>query len=447
MAEEMIFVCQNCGNEFSRWAGKCSVCGEWNSLKEVKQADVEIMKQVDGVITRQLVVKKLSEAIEPGARQVTGLSECDRVLGGGLVDGSMVLLGGEPGIGKSTLMLQLAGQLAKKQKVLYVSGEESLSQVAGRARRLGLGEELDFIDTVRLEGVIKIVSEGDYKLVVIDSIQTMVSGEIGQTMGSISQIKYCVYQLMQLAKSKNITFILIGHVTKDGEVAGPKILEHLVDVVIYFEGERMGNMRILRVLKNRYGAVDETGVMIMSEKGLLSVESVSKLLLRERKTGVPGSVLTVVMEGSRPFLVEFQAIVDRTNYGQPRRTCVGFDGNRMSMLLAVLSKRIGLEVADKDVYLNVVGGFKIRDRAADAAVVTAIASVVYDRPVGDDVVVMGEVGLLGELRRIGSLNKRINEAKSFGYQNILGPGESNISDWSSVSSVKEMFDKCFGGKK
>lgn len=443
MAESTVFVCQNCGNEFSRWAGKCDACGEWNSLKEASKKDIEVIKKVEGVIEQDVRIKKLSQAENVGERLVTTMGECDRVLGGGLVKGSLILLGGEPGIGKSTLTLQLASQVAHDKKVLYVSGEESLGQVAARAKRLGANDEIDFVDTVLLEGMKKVIAEGEYDLVIVDSVQTMVSGEITQAMGSISQIKYCVYNLMQLAKAKNITFILIGHVTKDGEVAGPKILEHLVDVVIYFEGERTGNMRILRVLKNRYGSSDETGVMIMTEKGLLGVESVSKLLLKERQTGIPGSVLTVAMEGSRPFLVEFQAIVDRTSYGNPRRTCVGFDNNRLNMLLAVLSKRVGLEVSDKDVYLNVVGGFKIRDRAADAAVVTAIASVILNKAIANDVVVLGEIGLLGEMRRVGSLNKRINEAVSFGYNTVLGAGDSDQSGFNKVTNVKSLFDKCF----
>jgi len=444
MAEARVFVCQNCGNEFSRWAGKCDACGEWNSLKEANKKDIEALKKVEGVIQQDVKVKKLSQAENVGERISSGLGECDRVLGGGLVKGSLVLLGGEPGIGKSTLTLQLASQVAQNNKVLYVSGEESLGQVAARAKRLEANDNIDFVDTVLLEGMKKVISEGDYNLVIVDSVQTMVSGEITQTMGSISQIKYCVYNLMQLAKANNITFILIGHVTKDGEVAGPKILEHLVDVVVYFEGERTGNMRILRVLKNRYGSSDETGVMIMTEKGLLGVESVSKLLLKERQAGIPGSVLTVAMEGSRPFLVEFQAIVDRTNYGNPRRTCVGFDNNRLNMLLAVLSKRVGLDVTDKDVYLNVVGGFKIRDRAADAAVVTAIASVMLNKPVAAEAVVLGEIGLLGEMRRVGSLNKRVNEAVSFGYNTVLGAGESDLAGFNRVTNVKQLFDKCFG---
>lgn len=437
-----IFVCNNCGNEYSRWAGRCDACGEWNTLKEVAKKDVELVKEIERGDYKDAKLMKLSEGNWEGKRMLTDLEEWDRVLGGGMVEGSLSLFGGEPGIGKSTLMLQVSDSLAKKgKKVLYVSGEESLIQVGGRARRLGLdGNKIDFLDSVYLEKIESILLKGKYDFMVVDSVQTMVSREVGGGIGSIVQIRYCVSRLMQIAKSTGLSILLVGHVTKEGEVAGPKILEHLVDVVLYFEGERSDEMRILRALKNRFGAIDETGVFVMTGEGLRSVTDVSKMFLKERRTGIPGSVVSVAMEGTRPFLVEIQAIADKTNFGNPRRTSVGVDLSRLSMLLAVLGKRAGVNIYDKDVYVNVVGGFKLKDRSTDAAILLALAAVVLDKNIGNDVAVFGEVGLLGEIRRVKSVEKRIREANSLGFQQIYCAGGKDSHD---IRTVSELFGKIF----
>jgi len=440
--KKVVFVCNNCGNEYSRWMGKCEACGEWNTLKEVAAQDLAIVKELEDANQFGAgKLSKLSEAVFEGKRWLSGIEEWDRVLGGGMVEGSLILIGGEPGIGKSTLMIQVVSALVDSgKKVLYVSGEESLAQVGGRARRLGLvAEAVDFLDSVWLENIEKITQEGRYNLVVIDSVQTLISSGLGGSLGSMAQIRYCVSRLMQLAKKNNITILLVGHVTKDGEVAGPRVLEHLVDVVLFFEGERSEDLRILRVFKNRFGATDETGVFVMAENGLNSVVDVSKQFLKERRVGVPGSAVGVAMEGTRPFLVEIQAIADRTQFGNPRRTSVGVDSSRLTMLLAVVGKRTGIDIYDKDVYLNVVGGFKLKDRSTDLAVVLAVVSVILEKPIPENVAFFGELGLLGEIRRVKSMDKRVGEAKKMGFERVFGPisDKKNIGA-QSVGSLEEL---------
>lgn len=437
--KKVLFVCDNCGNEYSRWMGKCEACGEWNTIKEVSAKDMQAVKEIEEKGDYRVgTLTKLSEADFEGERWRIGLDEWDRVLGGGMVRGSLILIGGEPGIGKSTLMLQVGSLVSQlEKKVLYVSGEESLAQVGGRAKRLGLRmDKIDFLDSVWLENIEKVVLEQKHNLVVIDSVQTLVSTQLGGSLGSMAQIRFCVSRLMQLAKNNNICILLIGHVTKDGEVAGPRVLEHLVDVVLYFEGERTEELRVLRVFKNRFGATDETGVFVMTETGLKSVLDVSKQFLKERKSGVPGSAVCVAMEGTRPFLVEIQAIVDRTQFGNPRRTSVGVDVARLSMLLAVIGKRAGLNIYDKDIYLNVVGGFKLKDRSTDLGIALAIGSVVLDKPVPTEVAVFGELGLLGEVRRVKAMEKRVMEAKKMGFKQIYGPLQSKkIDDYRQIESI------------
>ncbi len=440
-----MFVCNNCGNESARWAGKCEACGEWNSLKEVAKKDMEIARnmEVDSE-WRHGQLTKLSSAKFEGQRMKVGIDEWDRVMGGGIISGSLSLFGGEPGIGKSTLMMQVCHNLvANGKRILYVSGEESLSQVADRANRLKVDvDKIDFLDSVYLEQIENVLSKDDYDFVVIDSVQTLVSSKLTGSMGSVMQIKYCVSKLMQISKGQGVTILLVGHVTKQGEVAGPKILEHLVDVVLYFEGDRMNDLRVLRSLKNRYGSVDETGVFVMTHEGLTSVTDISKMFLAERKTGIPGSVVSVALEGSRPYLVEIQAIADRTVFGNPKRTSVGVDSTRLSMLLAVLNKRAGINVSDKDIYLNVVGGFKLKDRSTDLGILAAIASVIVDKPIGNKVVLFGEVGLLGELRRVKMGKKRINEAKSMGFEEVYTPrgmGKGAIE----LETVNDLFKQIF----
>ena len=447
MTREKVFICNSCGNEYSRWMGKCDACGEWNSLKEVSKADIEIVKEVEKTTDLKYgELKKLSDGKFEGGKYVSGIGEWDRVLGGGLVKGSMCLIGGEPGIGKSTLLMQVAGKFVEQGiGVLYISGEESINQVAGRADRLGLEtEEIDFLDSIYIEQIESILKDNKYQVVVVDSIQTLASLKLSGGIGSIAQVKYCVARLMQIAKSLDISIILIGHVTKEGEVAGPKVLEHLVDAVVFFEGERSESLRVLRLLKNRYGAVDETGVFVMGESGLNSVSNISKLFLKERKKGVPGSVLSVTLEGTRPFLVEIQSIADRTSFGNPKRTSIGVDSARLSMLLAVLGKRAGVNIYDQDIYLNVVGGFKLVDRSTDLGVVAAVASVVLDRPVASDIVIVGEVGLLGEIRRVKAIDKRINEALLMGVNKVYGPKvETKNQNYIGVSSVEELLKMLF----
>lgn len=445
--KNIIFVCSNCGNEYPRWLGKCEGCGEWNTLKEVAAKDMEVVKEIEEKGECRIGnLARLSEANFEGERFLSNIEEWDRVLGGGMVRGSMILIGGEPGIGKSTLMIQVVDALVRENKnVLYVSGEESLAQVAGRAKRLGAEmDRIDFLDSVWLENIEKIATGNKYNLLVIDSVQTLISSQLSGSFGSMAQIRYCVARLMQLAKKENLTILLVGHVTKDGEVAGPRVLEHLVDVVLFFEGERSEELRVLRVFKNRFGATDETGVFVMTESGLKSVVDVSKQFLKERKTGVPGSVVCVAMEGTRPFLIEIQAIVDRTQFGNPRRTSVGVDLARLSMLLAVLGKRAKINIYDKDVYLNVVGGFKLKDRSTDLGVVMAICSVVLDKPVLSDVAVFGELGLLGEVRRVKSMDKRIMEARKMGFKKIYGPiMEKKYDDFFSIDNIGKIIADIF----
>ncbi len=445
MNKNNIFVCDNCGNEYPKWSGRCEACGEWNTLKQLSKKDMEAIKEisVEGE-WREGKLSKLSEVDNHNQRYVCGIEEWDRVMGGGIVKGSLTLFGGEPGIGKSTLMLQVCdGLIRTSKKILYVSGEESLPQVADRANRLNVEvKEIDFLDSMYLEKIEDVVRQNGYDYVVIDSVQTLVSKTLSGSVGSIMQIKYCVSKLMHLAKGFGVTILLVGHVTKMGEVAGPKILEHLVDVVLYFEGDRSSELRILRGLKNRYGSIDETGVFVMTSQGLKNVADISRMFLKERVVDVPGSVVSVAMEGTRPFLVEIQAIADSTSFGNPKRTSVGVDMTRLSMLLAVLGKRAGINVYDKDVYLNVVGGFKLKDRSTDLAILAAVASVIVNRPIENDVVVFGEVGLLGEVRSVKSTEKRVREAISMGFKNIYsskGGGTQAVV----VKTVNELFDYLF----
>ncbi|MBU0647622.1 DNA repair protein RadA [Patescibacteria group bacterium] len=449
MARDKMFVCNNCGNEYSRWMGKCEACAEWNTLKEVSKKDIDVIQDIESSAEGYKAgeLSKLSDGDFEGKRLKSSFDEWELVLGGGVVEGSVTLFGGEPGVGKSTLILQVCNDLVNKgYKILYVSGEESLAQVGGRAKRMGVaGEKIDFLDSVYWEQIEKIVEEGDYNLVVIDSVQTLMSSKLSGGLGSMVQLRYCVARLTQYLKKKNIAAILVGHVTKEGEVAGPKILEHMVDVVLMLEGERSGDLRVLRSRKNRFGSVDETGVFVMSQAGMKSVDQVSKMFLKERKIGIPGSAISVAMEGTRPYLVEIQSIADRTVYGTPKRTSVGLSLSRLSMLLAVLGKRAALDIYDKDVYLNVVGGFKLEDRSTDLGVITAIASVVLGRPVYEGAVMIGEVGLLGEVRRVKGIKKRVKEARNMGFDKIIVPqgsdvGEENIVE---VGVVYELFEKLF----
>lgn len=424
MKQKTQFYCRECGNEFSKWAGKCPACGTWNSIIE----QPESLKQRSGKVKslsgytphRASPVTELQDAEE--IRFPTGMGELDRVLGGGAVRGSLVLIGGAPGIGKSTLMLQISSRLCGTFKVLYVSGEESAHQLKLRAKRLHAESDRLFVfSETNLADVLECVDEEKPDILVVDSIQTLYDADLDSTAGSITQVKGCTLALMQLAKSRDITVFVIGHVNKEGSIAGPKVLEHMVDCVLYFEGDQHTAYRILRAAKNRFGATNEIGVFEMRNEGLAEIANPSEMLLSERPEDVPGTCVTCVMEGVRPVLAEIQALVVPSGYGTPRRTSNGFDYNRAAMLLAVLEKRGGLKLSSCDAYLNIIGGLYLDEPAADLAAVVSLASSYLDRPVPGGLVALGEVGLTGELRSVGQLEQRISEVQRLGFKKCLIP--------------------------
>jgi len=425
------FICQNCGAEFPKWAGKCEQCGEWNTLVETvvsarsTKHEARNSKQAQ-IIKFQDIQNKEVE------RETTGIGELDRVLGGGLVPGSVVLLAGEPGIGKSTLLTQLAMKLGGKTvgsvlTVLYVCGEESPEQIKLRIMRLkrtDLSERsvlsLSFLPTTDVDEVIS--QAGNPSLVIVDSIQTMATEDLTGMAGSVGQIRECAYRLLNLAKETGVPVFLVGHVTKEGAIAGPKVLEHLVDTVLYLEGDKHHEFRILRSQKNRFGPVDEVGVFTMSGSGLIEVNNPSDVFLEERQKNVAGSCVAIVMEGTRPVLVEIQALVVPSQLAMPRRVASGIDQRRLQLLVAVLSKRLRLPLATDDVYVNVAGGLNLKEPAADLAVCLAIVSSFKNKPIGAKTAAFGEVGLLGEIRKVSWSEKRIKEAKKLGYSQIISPG-------------------------
>jgi len=425
------FICQNCGAEFPKWAGKCEQCGEWNTLVETvvsarsTKHEARNSKQAQ-IIKFQDIQNKEVE------RETTGIGELDRVLGGGLVPGSVVLLAGEPGIGKSTLLTQLAMKLGGKTvgsvlTVLYVCGEESPEQIKLRIMRLkrtDLSERsvlsLSFLPTTDVDEVIS--QAGNPSLMIVDSIQTMATEDLTGMAGSVGQIRECAYRLLNLAKETGVPVFLVGHVTKEGAIAGPKVLEHLVDTVLYLEGDKHHEFRILRSQKNRFGPVDEVGVFTMSGSGLIEVNNPSDVFLEERQKNVAGSCVAIVMEGTRPVLVEIQALVVPSQLAMPRRVASGIDQRRLQLLVAVLSKRLRLPLATDDVYVNVAGGLNLKEPAADLAVCLAIVSSFKNKAVGAKTAVFGEVGLLGEIRKVSWSEKRIKEAKKLGYSQIISPG-------------------------
>jgi DNA repair protein RadA/Sms len=422
MKDRSRFVCQSCGAVSSRWVGKCETCGEWNTIVE------ETIARGPGLAAEQpkrgtavggkLAIAALGGAAEPPARVCTGIAELDRVLGGGLVAGSAVLVGGDPGIGKSTLMLQAAAALARRQQgVLYVSGEESLDQVRLRARRLGLADApLHLAATTDLRALTGHLEQADgLALLVIDSIQTMWLDTLDSAPGTVGQVRACSFELIRLAKTRGFAVVLVGHVTKDGAIAGPRVLEHMVDAVLYFEGERGHQFRILRGVKNRFGATDEIGVFEMTDRGLAEVANPSALFLAERRGNIAGSAVFAGVEGSRPVLVEVQALLAPNAGGSARRSVVGWDGNRLSMLLAVLETRCGLRLSATDVYLNVAGGLRVGEPAADLAVAAALASASANKPTDPDEVFFGEVGLSGEVRQVTQAEARLKEAAKLGF--------------------------------
>lgn len=426
------FVCQQCGYESSGWLGKCPECGEWNTLVETvvstTRKDTELNTEKHGIPQKLPEIKSIKEG-----RLKTGIGEFDRVLGGGVVPGSVVLVAGEPGIGKSTLMLQLGQQTGG----LYVTGEESLQQIKIRAERLGIkNKNLLFLAETDVDGIISQIGQiGQIGLVIIDSIQTLTTQEMAGMAGSIGQVKECAGRITKIAKSQGIPVFLIGHVTKAGAIAGPKVLEHMVDTVIYIEGERFGAARLLRATKNRFGAIDEVGVFEMGDKGMVAVENPSKLFLAQRQKGVPGSVVVATMEGTRPVLVEIQALVVPTQLAIPRRIGQGIDYNRLQLIAAVLSKRLNLPLASFDVYVNVVGGLRIEEPAADLGVALAIYSSFKNLPFSPKAVVFGELGLLGEIREVSQSGTRNKEARRLGFTTIISP--------QNFSSINQVAKKAF----
>lgn len=418
------YVCQNCGATHTKWAGRCDNCGEWNTLVEQVveggQSSVAKAAQTGKPLAVQSMKDVPMEATS--SRLGTGVSDLDTVLGGGLLPGAVVLLAGQPGIGKSTLLLQVTAHLATEQQVLYVSGEESASQVRLRAERLGAqrSESLDFAASTNANNIAATIRRGEYKVVIIDSIQTLALEEISSAPGTVSQITNSSNVLIRAAKETNTAIILVGHVTKEGSIAGPKVLEHLVDVVLQFEGDRYGGFKIVRAIKNRFGSTNEAAIFEMYEEGLRLVENPSAALLAERHPA-DGSVVLATLEGTRPLLVEIQALVNPTSFGYPKRTASGFDLNRLNVLIAVIERRTKLNLSDKDIYINVVGGLKLNDQAADLAICMAIASAAAGRRIDDQTVVFGEVGLGGEIRSIPAIEKRIAEARKLGFERAIGP--------------------------
>lgn len=428
-----IFVCSKCDAQFSKWTGKCLECGSWGTIAETAKPVEEHTSNIPA--TAPATIQTLSTIdSHTTERIITHISELDRVLGGGLVPGSLTLLGGEPGIGKSTLALQLAATIPAS---LYISGEESNGQVKMRATRLGItSPTLSLANETSVEAIIAALKLHTPKLAIIDSIQTISSEHVQGEAGSISQVRACATLLLEVAKQSGIPIILIGHVTKDGAVAGPKTLEHLVDTVLYLEGDQYHTYRILRAVKNRFGATDEVGIFEMEGGGLTPVLNPSASLLRERGEDMPGTVVTCVMEGTRPLLVEVQALVHKTAFGYPVRKSSGFDLNRLHVLAAVLEKRAGLSLAQYDIHLNIVGGMKIQEPAADLAVCLAIASSYKDKSLGRDTAVFGEVGLGGEVRSVQHQEKRIKESIDLGMKRIIIPQQKKSVDYKDVKLVE-----------
>ena len=412
------YVCSNCGALSTTWTGRCRVCGEWNTLQE----QVEVTTATAGASGKSLPTQTISSAAKAKtARLSSGVADVDDVLGGGLVAGSVNLLAGQPGIGKSTLLLQLAYNVAKSHSVLYASGEESAQQIALRAERLGIEHRnLQLAVSNISNDIASTISAGRYDLVIVDSIQAVAVNEITSAAGTVSQITNSTQLLTAAAKAANTAMILVGHVTKEGSIAGPKVLEHIVDVVLQLEGDRYGGFKVLRAVKNRYGATTEAGIFEMTEKGMQAVANPSAALLAERQAS-DGSIVTATMEGSRPLLVEVQALVNPTSYGYPKRTASGIDLNRVNLLIAMLERRTKLKLADKDIYVNIVGGIRLTEPAADLAVCMAIASAAKGMQLKQNAVIFGEVGLSGEVRHVPFLEKRIAEAKKMGFDTAVGP--------------------------
>jgi DNA repair protein RadA/Sms len=442
------YVCSSCGQGFPRWEGQCRSCGEWNSLEEeILNSKSEIRNKYEiPNIKSQKPVAITEVEIDVEERDKTGIAEVDRVLGGGVVAGSVVLVSGEPGIGKSTMMLQAAEALSQKEKVLYVSGEESAKQIKIRAQRLGtLSKNLILFPETNIFAIQKVIEEVKPKFLVIDSIQTMCRDDITSAPGSVSQVRECANYLVKIAKSTGIPVFIVGHVTKEGSIAGPRVLEHVVDTVLYFEGERHKQYRILRVTKNRFGSTNEVGIFEMKDKGLVEVANPSQVFLSERPKESSGSVVTAAIEGTRPLLVEIQALVHPTKMAYPIRKSTGVDYNRVSIILAVLEKQMGFKLSNSDVYVNAAGGVRISEPAIDLPIALAVASCYKNKPFNFETAAVGEIGLAGEIRSVNHIEQRIKEAEKLGFKHIIIP-KANLKevkkskiDVVGVSSIREAF--------
>ena len=434
-SKKNVFFCQNCGHEESKWLGQCPACKEWNTFIEEKAAPVK-----PGAAKAMHEAQAVSlNCIYTGvdARVDTGIEELDRVLGGVIVLGSLVLVGGDPGIGKSTLLLQVCQRLSDMgKKVLYISGEESLRQIKLRANRMGdFKDTLSLLCETNLDIIRRVIEQHKPEMAVVDSIQTMYSEEVASAPGSVSQVRESTNILMQLAKGLNISIFIVGHVTKEGTVAGPRVLEHMVDTVLYFEGDRHASYRILRGVKNRFGSTNEIGVFEMQKSGLVEVENPSEFMLSGKPEHASGSVVACAMEGTRPMLMEIQALVCRSNFGMPRRTAAGLDYNRVNLLMAVLEKRLGFPLSNYDAYVNIAGGIRLSEPAADLGIVMAVASSYKNKPVSEDTIVFGEVGLSGEIRAVTMPEQRVAEAKKLGFKTCVIP-EVSMKAVGTVSGIE-----------
>ncbi len=418
-----VFYCTNCGNETPRWQGKCPACGAWNTIEEHIEKPTSTGKAKAAPVGQSRRPQKIGQVTSDGEiRFSTGMGELNRVLGGGAVAGSLVLVGGAPGIGKSTLLLQICSSLCEGRTVLYVSGEESERQLKLRSDRLGVvPESLYILSETRLSDILEAIQELSPDILIIDSIQTLYNEENDSSPGSVSQVKDCTMTLMQLSKAQGITVFVVGHINKDGNIAGPKVLEHMVDCVLYFEGDANSSYRLLRAAKNRFGSTNEIGVFEMRESGLVEIPNPSQMLLEGRPEGASGTCVSCVMEGTRPVLAEVQALVAKTTFNVPRRAADGFDFNRAVLLIAVAEKRAGMKLSLFDAYINVIGGLQLDEPGADLAVALAVASSYRDSPIADDLVAIGEVGLTGEIRSVSHMNQRLAEVARLGFQKCIIP--------------------------
>lgn len=452
--DKSVYECSECGDKHSKWQGKCNSCGAWNSLVEV----VEIAASKSAVNNRFNALNQQSQVVnldqisaQDVSREVTGIGELDRVLGGGFAQGSVILLGGDPGIGKSTLLLQTLALIAPKNKVLYVTGEESVQQIALRAKRLEVQSHpnLRLMSEIRIEAILPQIEIEKPDVLVIDSIQTAYSDMLQSAPGSVAQVRECSSVLTRLAKSRQIVVILVGHVTKDGAIAGPRVLEHIVDTVLYFEGEQHSNFRMLRSVKNRFGAVNELGIFAMTDKGLREITNPSALFLSSYRAKTPGSCILISEEGTRPILVEIQALVDQSHLMPAKRLAVGMDGYRLSLLIAIMQRHLGIQLYDQDIFLNIVGGVKVAEPALDLAVVLAIISSFKNRPLAEKLAVCGEIGLSGEIRTIQKGQDRIKEAAKLGFTKIIVPKANAPKDIIpgveviAVESLEQVIQYCF----